>query len=214
MKHPEPHPLARKTVRLKLDVKHPQVPGFGGAEFRIEDWWDRVAGKSWMFCDGNPACLVYAMRTGFAETPIPTDDEVVYGQNRPIWAPCPRQRDRQPDGRAGRGDVKYTPAKSLRGKAVYMDQDGAAWPYKFVRWVKTKLHTGGEDTDKIGVGALVYVPWRCGPPFNRKPPRGFTKGHFVLRAYWPLYRSPYHFRHRKELQRPPAGRVRMFRDSG
>ena len=43
----------------------------------IEDWWDRIAGKSWGVCDGNPACLDYAFRcsriTGF-------DDEVIYGK--------------------------------------------------------------------------------------------------------------------------------------
>lgn len=47
-----------------------------GREFLIEDWWDRVAGKSWMHCDGNPACLTYAITL-----PVPPlDDEVVYGK--------------------------------------------------------------------------------------------------------------------------------------
>lgn len=46
-----------------------------GALILVEDWWDRVAGKSWMDCDGHPACLAYAMRE---QTPI--DDEVIYGK--------------------------------------------------------------------------------------------------------------------------------------
>lgn len=78
--HPEKHPLAGKVVRIKKHVKHAQVPDFGGSEFHLEDWWDRVAGKSWMFCDGNPACLIYAMRSAFASPKIPTDNEVVYGK--------------------------------------------------------------------------------------------------------------------------------------
>ena len=80
MKHPEPSPLAGKTVKIKDGITHQQVENFGGSEYRVEDWWDRVAGKSWMFCDGNPACLVYAMRTGFSKMPVPSDDEVLYGK--------------------------------------------------------------------------------------------------------------------------------------
>lgn len=78
--HPKKHPLAGKIVRIKKDATHPQVPDFGGAEYRVEDWWDRVAGQSWMTCDGNPACLFYAMRTGMSRRSIPTDNEVVYGK--------------------------------------------------------------------------------------------------------------------------------------
>lgn len=80
MKHAEAHPKSGSTVRIKAEVKHPQVENFGGSEFRLEDWCDRVMGKSWMDCNGNAACMVYAMRTGFSSTPIPTDDEVVYGK--------------------------------------------------------------------------------------------------------------------------------------
>ncbi len=78
--HKQPHPLAGMTVKIKADVKHPQQPNFGGSEFRVEDWWDRVAGKSWAICQGNPACLVYAIRSAMARPPINIDDEVVYGK--------------------------------------------------------------------------------------------------------------------------------------
>ncbi len=50
----------------------------GDAEYRVEDWWDRVAGKSWMDCDGNPACLAYAVRSAGR---FPLDNEVVYGKS-------------------------------------------------------------------------------------------------------------------------------------
>jgi len=69
--HEAPHPKAGKDVHINVD------PG-GILIFTIEDWWDRVGGESWMFCDGNPACLAYAIRSGSKE--LPMDDEVVYGK--------------------------------------------------------------------------------------------------------------------------------------
>jgi hypothetical protein len=78
--HSEPHPLAGKVVRIKPHVTHLQYPGFGGSEFEIEDWWDRVSGGSWMNATGNPACLIFAMRSAEQRPRIPTDDEVVYGK--------------------------------------------------------------------------------------------------------------------------------------
>lgn len=79
MIHKSQSELAGKVVKIKEGVEHPQVPNFGGSEFRVEDWWDRVAGKSWMYCDGNPACLIYAMRTGLGNK-VPTNNEVLYGK--------------------------------------------------------------------------------------------------------------------------------------
>lgn len=78
--HQQKHTHAGKIVRIKKNVTHPQVKNFGGSEFLLEDWWDRIAGKSWGVCDGNPACLMYAMRTSLGDNPIPIDDEVVYGK--------------------------------------------------------------------------------------------------------------------------------------
>lgn len=74
------------------------------------------------------------------------------------------------------------------------------------------MHTGDKDTNEIGVGALVYVPWRCGPPFNIRPPSRFQKGHFVLRAYWELYHTG-SYSNRRVIRRPPPSRVKMYRDS-
>lgn len=80
MLHDKNSSLAGKLIKIKPESTHPQVPNFGGSEILIEDWWDRVFGASWMFADGNPACLIYAMRTGFSSIPIPIDDEVLYGK--------------------------------------------------------------------------------------------------------------------------------------
>lgn len=68
MMHDQPSPLAGRTVQIAQGV-------LAGRSLVVEDWWDRAAGKSWMHCDGNPACLEYAMRE---RTPL--DDEVVYGK--------------------------------------------------------------------------------------------------------------------------------------
>lgn len=71
--------LAGQKVKIKSHVKHLQDPHFGGSTFIVEDWWDRVTGRSWMICDGNPACLVYALRT--VGTQVPLDNEVLYGHS-------------------------------------------------------------------------------------------------------------------------------------
>lgn len=47
-------------------------------EFVVEDYWDRVTGDSWMWAEGNPAALNYAMRVYQAHLPL--DDEVLYGK--------------------------------------------------------------------------------------------------------------------------------------
>ena len=76
----EKHPLAGKTVSLKLKGEDAQGLMKTGDHYRLEDWWENVSGKSWQTCQGNPACLQYAMRTGLAKEPIPSDNEVVYGK--------------------------------------------------------------------------------------------------------------------------------------
>lgn len=74
--HAEPHPLAGKTVALTFSF---DGPGEQVGTFRVEDYWDRVSGGSWMTAVGNPAALKYAIRTAAAS--LPMDDEVVYGKD-------------------------------------------------------------------------------------------------------------------------------------
>ncbi len=71
--HSEESPLANKTVKIKANV-----PEIGGMEYRVEDWWDRVSGKSWKSSNGNQAAMNYAFRAGRQGLPI--DDEVLYGK--------------------------------------------------------------------------------------------------------------------------------------
>jgi hypothetical protein len=74
MKHLEQHPDADKTVL----IKNPQEPSGEPVEFVVEDWYDRVTGRSWTEAKGNPAAMIYGFRAGMAG--LPTDDEVVYGK--------------------------------------------------------------------------------------------------------------------------------------
>lgn len=75
----EKHELAGKTVILNCGA---DPDNLNGQEFVVEDWHINVMGKSWMFCDGNPACLKYAMRS--AMSGLPTNNEVVYGKVGPF----------------------------------------------------------------------------------------------------------------------------------
>lgn len=74
--HAEPSSLAGTTVIVDI--------GNGTQEYRVEDYWDRVSGGSWMWAKGNPAALNYAVRTALAGAKagrrVPLDDEVLYGK--------------------------------------------------------------------------------------------------------------------------------------
>jgi hypothetical protein len=69
--HSEQSEYAGEIVKLKPEARH-----LGGSDYTVEDWWDRVAGKSWMNCDGDPACWAYAVRS----VGVPIDNEVLYGK--------------------------------------------------------------------------------------------------------------------------------------
>lgn len=66
--HAEPFHGAGQTYLLKDGI----------TEYRVEDWWDRVYGASWMDATGNPAALQYAVRS--ATDGLPIDNDVVYGK--------------------------------------------------------------------------------------------------------------------------------------
>lgn len=74
MIHSEPSPLAGKTVTLKASAFKKPV------QFRVEDWCDRVLGKSWMDCDGNPVCLEYGVRAGCSGQMELLSNDVLYGK--------------------------------------------------------------------------------------------------------------------------------------
>lgn len=69
----EKFPYAGMTVKIKSYVTE-----IGGNDFTIEDYVENVTGKKWIFMDGNPAALQYAIRAG--SSGLPVDNEVVYGK--------------------------------------------------------------------------------------------------------------------------------------
>lgn len=75
MTHTESHPMSGQDVKVTL-ANHPQIKP-GPHVFTVEDWWDKIAGESWMFAEGNPAAMIYGMRSGISGLPL--DNEVVYG---------------------------------------------------------------------------------------------------------------------------------------
>lgn len=79
MKHTEAHEHAGRTMTLARPLKLKPPTGVYDGTIKVEDWWDRVGGISWMFSNGNPAAMIYALRSAFAELPL--DDEVVYGKD-------------------------------------------------------------------------------------------------------------------------------------
>ena len=71
MIHAEESLLAGETIVIAAGK-------FAGQEYVVEDWWDRLMGKSWHVCDNNPACLEYAVRAAMEDMPI--DNNVLYGK--------------------------------------------------------------------------------------------------------------------------------------
>lgn len=57
-------------------------PVEAGTKYHVEGYWDTLTGGSWMFADGNPACMNYAIRS--AHGGLPLDNEVLYGKIGPF----------------------------------------------------------------------------------------------------------------------------------
>ena len=70
--------------RMKLRGTFTDHMGGTHDEVLVEDYWINLEGRSWMDCNGNPACMIYGIRTGLTQglhgEGIPTDDHVVYGK--------------------------------------------------------------------------------------------------------------------------------------
>lgn len=71
--HDQISPLSGQTVKIKAGE-------FEGAEYHVEDWWDRVSGHSWHagIDKGNLACLEYMIRSLGEDYDM--DSEVLYGK--------------------------------------------------------------------------------------------------------------------------------------
>ncbi|MFD7016043.1 hypothetical protein [Streptomyces sp. NPDC059928] len=76
--HPAPHPLAGQTAKVTLAAPLYGQGSVMTMDVIVEDWNDRVFGRSWMDMDSHMASLAYAMRSAAGSLPI--DNEVVYGK--------------------------------------------------------------------------------------------------------------------------------------
>ena len=61
---------------------------------------------------------------------------------------------------------------------------------EFVRWCRMKMHTGEDDTNKIGVGAILYSDWLFSSRLmNSRQRGGLPPGFCTLAPYHNLYRK-------------------------
>ena len=78
MIHKDKFKFAGKKVKIKEKAKHFHNQNFGGSEFEIKDWYDRVSGDSWK-SKNSAACYACAIRIMKQEVKE-KDDEVLYGK--------------------------------------------------------------------------------------------------------------------------------------
>lgn len=74
----EIHPDKSELAGHHVIVKNLGTDG-GYATIVVEDWWDRVSGKSWMFSNGSPEATNYAIRS--VRDKLPLDNDVLYGKH-------------------------------------------------------------------------------------------------------------------------------------
>lgn len=67
-------PYGEYRVVKDIQTNMQKIPA--GDTVEVEGYWDEVTGGSWMHADGNPAAMVYAMRS--AVLGLPLDNDVVY----------------------------------------------------------------------------------------------------------------------------------------
>lgn len=79
-KNMEKFKYAGKKMKINKPIMIPGQVFVAGEIVEVEDYWINVGGKSWMLCDGNPACCIYGFRAGI--TGLPTDNNVVYAKSK------------------------------------------------------------------------------------------------------------------------------------
>ena len=82
----------------------------------------------------------------------------------------------------------------------------------FVKWQIMRMHTGGDDTNKLGVGAVVYSDWWFRPPCVLRRQRSNMKiGFELLRPYWDLFKMNKDGTYsQREFKRPTVEQVRRL----
>lgn len=70
---------AKDYSHKTVEVENISSPTAGVEKYEVEGYWDDLTGGSWMWANGNPAAIKYAMRSA-AHGSLPFDDEVLYGK--------------------------------------------------------------------------------------------------------------------------------------
>lgn len=83
--------------------------------------------------------------------------------------------------------------------------------FKFVRWIITRMHTGGKDTNELGVGVVVESTWMFTKEMYPEIQKGCKRGQHIIYPYHDLYRT-YNdaYRHVGKIRRPTVEEVRTF----
>ena len=93
-----------------------------------------------------------------------------------------------------------------RGRWVWFCWSSSyAYRVKLVRWVRKRMATGREDTNKIGTGAIIWSDWMFYPPqFNRRSRHKLPVGYYYLRPFDKLYRRDPQYRYGPNHKLPPV----------
>ncbi len=88
---------------------------------------------------------------------------------------------------------------------------GNVYGVKFVDWVITRMNTGGENTNNLGVGILVESNWLFSKIIVPKIPHGCKRGQYILRPYTDIYRTYQSaWKHMVKIRKPSVEEVRSL----
>lgn len=95
--------------------------------------------------------------------------------------------------------------KSLKGKTIYFWWScSEVVGITFEKWIKMRMSTGQEDSNKIGVGVQVKSDWLFSKDIIKKIPHGLKRGQYRVRPYTELYRTRQAALQRKHPIKRPA----------
>jgi hypothetical protein len=78
----------------------------------------------------------------------------------------------------------------------------------FVKWCRMRMSTGRDDSNKLGVGAIVESDWLFDKCICPKIPHGLKRGQYRLRPYTNLYRSNSAAKqHTRKIRRPKLSEI-------